>query len=1050
MMMQKDGLMVLGVHSDNHVKIYDLHTSNVVDGWSNADQAVGISYVNSPVFASAFYMLTGFILWRGEIDPTNTLLTSASFIHSDNSPTALLMVTDVTFAIASDNGGTYVVKLRNIDNWVMRNVLTTQTISPTGTTPHLKLGSGIILIAGSYPEILWTDTGFGSTSQINACVGSKTTTLGLTIDTTNNYAYELAAWASGSQIASHELVVGSGYFIRISITGPITSNSVPCAGMQKFPTTDYIFLAVDSSILIYQASTLAPVTFQTSPPVTSQFKSNSLTARGHIDITTPNLVDFSLIESSTGNVFLIKAQVFGCPVGLTMVNGVCTALPSPSTSSPSMPKLQIASFVKEERAALLLFTESITLSSMTPLASAFSIDVFDLVDSRSYPCPIPSACSFTLHDSGITITLFFPGANIIRGRLTIGLAPGIVSSPITSADGLRPFTDYPIVVEDIVLADTSTGTAKTLSSFSETSSNIVEVGRSATQLVNTFSKPGAAVGLDRMVSELLYLRVVDGPNLFYPDLVLNSLAGSNILPFSIGNPLVDEGSPIRITSMKLPELNIDDAESCTLSKYFSANSVKCNIFLNFGEDLVTTAGILILNLLVSLTFLLAWLKKPSDYKPTSLCGRLFAIVGRSYGVKYFFTKIDGMSLEIMIYLVINGLNPDKSEAVLFAGFFVSWIVFAIYIGYAVLLVLFIEKVRKELRVSKASDKEEASNPQKSPEPEKSEQTSKANLAMLGTAGNSPISRPKSRNALESPKADDDSSKVALSPEEKLNLKQLHEENYQKVAQEQSPTIVENKQVTKEEKKEVSPNNEKKEKREELSEAVNFYSLRYWVAGGAVEELKVPKRQLVLYTPLVNLSRNCLLSLVLYTCSNKGFLQVILLLIIQTAGLSWTLIFMPKFSRLDNIKESAEQILSWIYLFLKLICLFNIRENTRQITVGGIMSFILVLMILMNLVYSFYMTVMLVWEIIVGVITFCNSKPEKGEDSSIKTSPLISKNSLKEKSLSKNIVLHKPGGASAAAKQSFQSPGAPTQNIELSQPIEWPDNPNEKYPKAYDL
>jgi hypothetical protein len=1002
LMLQRDGLMVLGGYSDNHVMLYDLHTNNVLDGWSNVDSIIASSYVEGTTYASSFYVLTQVLVWRAEVNSGATGITYTSMSNPQSSSTAFLAITDVKFVIGAGTTEDFSVKLITIDNWTSKTVQSTLVINPTGITNHLKLGAGIILIGGNYPEIKYTDTDFSFTSQISACVGTKMMTAGLTIDKANNFAYELAAWGTGSQMANHELVVGTGYNLRNSVPGPMVGSSIPCAGLLLFPSGNHLLVSTGQTIQIYIASTLEPVLVQTSLPFATPFKANSLTARGHIDSTTPNFVDFSLVES-TGLVYVVKVQV------KTAAN----------VASPSNPKLEVASFVKETRTALVLFSEAIKATSIA--ATSLSIDIFDLVESISYNCAIPQACTITFHSSGFSILVNLPGTNILRGRMTISLSAGS-TSPIASADGTRYFTDFPITVEDIVLADTSSGTAKTLSSFSETSSTIVEVGRSATQLITSFSRPGAAVGLDRLISELLYLRVVDGPNMFFPDLVLDSHSGSNILPFDIGNPLLDESSPLRVTSVQLPKVEIDDAESCTLSKYFSSNSVKCNILINFGEDLVTTLAILILNLAVSLTFLLAWLKKPSNYEPTSLCGRLFAILGRSYGVKYFFTKIDGMSLEIMIYAAINGLNPDKNVGVLFAGFFISWIIFLVYIGYGALLVIFILKVRKELKAKKVHEIDEM--PSKNGDRSSDHLTSNHQNHTVAASGSLSTKQPLIKGEMASP----ENSQVKLSPRVQQNAEKRDEENVKESGQK-------NKKAGEMAKREKG---EKKEEREEIGEAVKLYSIRYWVVGGVVEELKVPNRDFILFTPLVTLIRNLLLSFVLYACSSRGVLQVILLLVIQGLGLAWTLAFLPKFSRIDNIKESSEQILSFLYLFLKLISLFNISESARQKSLGGIMAILLVLMILLNLIYSFYTAILMIWELISGMKELCKSKHKKTETtvSNNKVAPVIkTEPQVNDKLLSKRSILQKQADI---AKQSFQSPGVPTQNLEIAAHEDWPE------------
>ena len=542
----------------------------------------------------------------------------------------------------------------------------------------------------------------------------------------------------------------------------------------------------------------------------------------------------------------------------------------------------------------------------------------------------------------------------MRGEMVITKSAATpADSAIKSRDGSEEFFAYPIKVQDVVIVDDTVGTAKTLTSFSDMSSRFVEVGRSVSQLLTSFSKPGAAVGLDRMVSEFLYLRLVDGPPMYYPNLVLESVSGSSMLPVNIGNPLIDSQSPIRVATIDPSTLTAEDENSCKLSSYFTSNSIKCSLFLNFGEDMVISAVIFVVTLCVSFIFLLAFIGKPRGYEPQGLLSKFFALLGRSYGLKYFFTKIDGMSLEFMVYSAINGLNPLKSVPIVYSGFIISWIIFGMYAIYFILLLKFTSNVRSELNKQNTTK----SDPLESPSP-KMEVTK--------------VRKSRSPSA----KAAAEKTQIQVEPDVKK----------QKV---------------------------------ELAEAVKLHSVKLWIAGGVIEEMKVPKKSFYLYTPLVFLTRNCLLSFTLYLASSKGLIQVGILLFIQGIVLFWMLCTRPKYSSVDNFKECLDNLLSFLYLLMKLISIFELNEDITQNVLGAAMAIILVVLIVSNLLYSFYSVLLVLWGVSQAIFSCCKEDKKSTQSNHSRVTPMLRRETQisASKLSSKSQIMNNQG---EIAKQSSQS------------------------------
>ena len=293
------------------------------------------------------------------------------------------------------------------------------------------------------------------------------------------------------------------------------------------------------------------------------------------------------------------------------------------------------------------------------------------VDSDKYD----ASCS----DKTLSISLRLD-ETILKGSLTIEKVQGINNEPLKSDDGLRVFASYPIKLEDIAFTS-DTGFQAQVKNAAQGFSTSISIGRSVGSTVVAASGPTIGVSLDKLVSEFTYLRLVNGPALYYPDLFLDFVSKADMLPVQVGASL---------TEYAKQDLG------CRPPSVYTRKDVQCNILSNYGDDLMITGGMLAINIAISLLCysLLRWTALRKINRKTYLA-RMVDFLYRNYGIKLFAVKMDGMSLEILVYAMINIPRTTADNRAGAVSIAVSWILITYFVLYVVALIKLIADVKKE-------------------------------------------------------------------------------------------------------------------------------------------------------------------------------------------------------------------------------------------------------------------------------------------------------------------------------------------------------------------
>lgn len=103
--------------------------------------------------------------------------------------------------------------------------------------------------------------------------------------------------------------------------------------------------------------------------------------------------------------------------------------------------------------------------------------------------------------------------------------------------------------------------------------------------------------------------------------------------------------------------------------------LQCTITYNYGQNLNILAGILILSILVFIICKIAL----GSLKPASSAHRLFSIINRCFGLRYFFVFFDAISLEMFGLCLMNFAGIGTKSSSVIVGFIISVIIMVAYV-----------------------------------------------------------------------------------------------------------------------------------------------------------------------------------------------------------------------------------------------------------------------------------------------------------------------------------------------------------------------------------
>ena len=284
-------------------------------------------------------------------------------------------------------------------------------------------------------------------------------------------------------------------------------------------------------------------------------------------------------------------------------------------------------------------------------SSSLSIVIFDQVNSASQECR-PATCNIEYTDTGISIA-FNLTSTVLQGYVEI--KPQTAGSLPIVALSNTAFQKYPIKVENIAIkAKNPIGFEKSVTTVASAASGTIAASASAAPLLLSGTQPGSAFIFSKLVSEMLYLRLVDGVVSYYAELQLKQIVDIDVIPIETPGPFDSYGHEDRLK----PSGNVG------VLKYST------NILKNFGKELLNLLyiGALCGVISVSTGLFLSFKSKKligdnsaSPGEPSKLV-RVATVVYKSYGLRFFMQNISSVYLKLFINLII-GVSYSRANRV---------------------------------------------------------------------------------------------------------------------------------------------------------------------------------------------------------------------------------------------------------------------------------------------------------------------------------------------------------------------------------------------------
>ena len=325
--------------------------------------------------------------------------------------------------------------------------------------------------------------------------------------------------------------------------------------------------------------------------------------------------------------------------GYTLVNGYCI-IPENSI------QIQKSDYLVMDQACKIIFNQNVAIDSTQLVAyikedplAILEIDLklssngFDLIVKKSSRQGISTIIINKRPSTSESIS------HIEDTATNNSSIPNLQSYPIVSStDGSTPFAGFPITIErarllnkdSVAQVQAVVGNTVDTANKLRTASNFILV-----------STPALAVMLDRLFCDLIYMQLLGSQNQSYPASLFALAGDSSISPFDVSS---------------IFESVADD--ECEPDFAFAVNEFDCSFVGNYGDDVLALGFFLIVSIIFEGILFCFKRKIPGINKKHQFKQKwkswLFLASNR-FGLGFFYMKMDGNLLEIMIY-AFNGLR----------------------------------------------------------------------------------------------------------------------------------------------------------------------------------------------------------------------------------------------------------------------------------------------------------------------------------------------------------------------------------------------------------
>ena len=320
----------------------------------------------------------------------------------------------------------------------------------------------------------------------------------------------------------------------------------------------------------------------------------------------------------------------------------------------------------------------------------FNLTVTDGLSSKSTTCNSSACPIIQTSSNSFTVNLNSIPQEFADGIITLQPFASNPTSIVPVNLSLLSFINYPIRCKWVGIPN-GDGIYSLASKTIKATTQSIGVTTTALTYAAVMVNPVISITLNQFASDLLYMSVMDGPFLIYPDIFLNQ--NNNIF-----------------NSYQLPNMfqrEVDMEPYCQPpSSVFEYQTIDCNFLANFGNNLTTLTCILGINIII---FVAHWTaSKLSAAKTKSKSGPLIQTwvlrtlewFNKHYGLRFFMISMESNIKSILMFSLLN-LRMGES-----VGFMTMGKIFSLLslIYYSAVTSSQLVVIRLQLRANKLKSK----------------------------------------------------------------------------------------------------------------------------------------------------------------------------------------------------------------------------------------------------------------------------------------------------------------------------------------------------------
>ena len=343
----------------------------------------------------------------------------------------------------------------------------------------------------------------------------------------------------------------------------------------------------------------------------------------------------------------------------------------------------ISNYIRTPMIAEVRF--NMPIAAISKIVSPLNISVIDRSDNRVYNCSTLD-CQVQLQgDRGFDVR-FDPISTMTVGDMYIHRS----SSLMLIFSDMTVWKSYPIEVKDVSFVSKNKNLQRTVYIV-----QAADYAKLPMNLIVAVAAPSAAFYLDTLMNNMFYMKLLGGPVVYYPDVLLEATLNLGFIPWSFDNPIQEYGK-------KAP------GGSKYVSTDFKRHQVSSNLLATEGTSFViimillgiTTAISVIASLLamcvaklrvqpvsrqilettrggnadssgkrVFIDHQLGGINtlacKPTEKDPQSISLRfqnMMILLDKTYGLQFFFGKVEGNQVELVLSSIAAFMKPSGDGA----------------------------------------------------------------------------------------------------------------------------------------------------------------------------------------------------------------------------------------------------------------------------------------------------------------------------------------------------------------------------------------------------